>query len=485
MRDFKLRLLFTKLFCALLLTVGATEFALSQNENSKQYDITLSQAIELAVANSPQINRAILAVDDADQLVRIARGEVFPEIISSINYTRNVEIPVTFIPAQFFDPTAPEGQLLPVQFGTDNSWQGGFSVSQNLFKGEAIVALSSSVVFKTVQKESLRATSQQVITQTRLAYYSVLVSQEQLRLIESQINRLEDNLKENQARADAGIVDQYDVLRLEVQLSNQRPQQTEAKYAVDEAYRNLKTVLGVPLDLELSVKGNLSQFNILDETSVIDENRHLVEVDRMNPIPFSNKNIDSLEVTELRGDLRVIDASLSLKDKEIRAIKSRFLPTLTANYNLQWTSAQQGDPVFFENEVRFQTLGLNLNLPLFQGFTRLANVERARIERKDIEQQKRQTMLTAENEIISASQELNKLLETANARSMALEQSQEGYERAKIRFENGLGSQFEITEAEVQVREAELNYAVMVFNYLSAKAQFDLATGMVPFVDTK
>lgn len=73
--------------------------------------------------------------------------------------------------------------------------------------------------------------------------------------------------------------------------------------------------------------------------------------------------------------------------------------------------------------------------------------------------------------------------ETANARKKALEQAQEGYERAKLRFDNGLGSQIEVTEAEVQVRQAEVNYTVMVFNYLTAKAQFDLATGIVPFID--
>ena len=54
-----------------------------------------------------------------------------------------------------------------------------------------------------------------------------------------------------------------------------------------------------------------------------------------------------------------------------------------------------------------------------------------------------------------------------------------------MRLENGLGSQLEVTDAEVQVRQAEVNYALMVFNYLTAKAQYDLATGVVPFVDTQ
>jgi outer membrane protein TolC len=151
---------------------------------------------------------------------------------------------------------------------------------------------------------------------------------------------------------------------------------------------------------------------------------------------------------------------------------------------LQWSAAEAESPDFFQDAKRFQTLGINLSLPLFQGFSRMANLERAQIQYKDIEEQKRMAILMAQNEVASASEELDKIFETASARKQALEQANTGYDRAKKRLENGLGSQLELTEAEIQVREAEVNYAIMVFNYLTAKANYDLATGMVPFVDT-
>lgn len=450
----------------------------------KSGEITLKQAIEMALANNPQINRALLAIDDADQLVNIAYSEVYPDITSSINYTRNVELPVQFIPENVFDPTGDPNVLVPVSFGTDNNWQGGFTVTQNLFKGEAIVALKSSAVFRRVQEENFRSASQQIITQTRISYYGVLAAQEQLRLQDAQIRRLETNLKENEARARAGIVDDYAVLRLKVQLSNQKPQQIEAKYAVDEAYRNLNVAMGVPASFNYTVIGDLSNFDILSENATSSGNRHLKQVDKMNPYSFSSPMIDSTTLVENRGDIRIAEANLRLQDKQIRAEKSRFLPVLTASYNLQWSAAEAGPPTFFENAVRFQTVGLNLSLPIFQGFSRTANLERAQIQYKDIEEQKRMAILMAENEVASAGEELDKIFETAGARKQALEQANTGYERAQKRLENGLGSQLELTEAEIQVREAEVNYAIMVFNYLTAKANYDLATGMVPFVDT-
>jgi outer membrane protein TolC len=128
-------------------------------------------------------------------------------------------------------------------------------------------------------------------------------------------------------------------------------------------------------------------------------------------------------------------------------------------------------------------VGFTFSLPIFQCFERSANLNIAQIEKKDLEEQKRAAVRSAKNEIRSAREALNQAIETAPARESALELAQEGYDRAKARLENGLGSQLDVTNAELQLREAEANYARMVYNYLSAKAQYDQAIGMVPFVD--
>lgn len=482
----------TSIFIAGLLFITQTlSFAQVQNKALiNDTELTLEDAIKTAVANNPQVNRALLSVKDADEMVGIAYSEVYPNISSSMNYTRNIEIPVSYLPAQIFDENAPEGQLIGVPFGTDNNWQGGFSVTQNIFRGEVFVGLSTSEIFKTVQQENLRATTQQIITQTRIAYYRVLVAKEQLRLQEIQIERLEKNLEDNRARQQAGLVDEYAVLQLEVQLSNQRPQLIEAEYAVDEAYRNLNMAMGIPLSIDFEVTGNLNSFDIVAEEAGSPENKYIKKIDQMNPFVYEREEEEWPELINYRGDLRVLDARLNLNEKEIQAVKSRFLPTITATYNLQWSAAQAGTPAFFQNPPpnedpnKFQTLAVNVSLPLFEGFKRVADVQRAQIARKDIEEQQRAAKLAAENEITSAAENLNKNFETAEARKQALTQAKEGYQRALKRLESGIGSQIEVTDAEVQVRQAEVNYALMVFQYLSAKAEYDLATGQVPFVDT-
>lgn len=448
--------------------------------------VTLTQAIQIAMANNTDIKRALLELEDADEQVRIAWSEVMPEVSGSATYTRNVEIPVNFVPAQFFDPNAPAGELVPLQFGTDNNWNGGISVNQTLFRGEAIIGISSSELYKAAQAENLRATTQQIVTETRLAYYNVLVSEEQLRLQRETVERLRENLNENKVRAQAGLVDEYAVTQVEVQLKNQEPQLTQARYAVQQAYRELNLVLGIPVELGLSVQGDLSSFNILADEVTGEVNSNIKEVDQMTPYSYE-KSKDLMNIaTDMRGDIRMLDKQEDLQDRQVKAVKSRFLPTLSANYNLNWSAAQAGSPRFFgteETRARSQTVALTLSMPLFQGFERSANLQIAKIEQRDLELQREQTERAAKNEIQSARESLNQAIETAPAREDALEQAREGYQRAQARLENGIGTQLDVIEAEFQLRQAEVNYAQMVYNYLSAKAQYDQAIGMVPFVD--
>jgi outer membrane protein TolC len=275
-------------------------------------------------------------------------------------------------------------------------------------------------------------------------------------------------------------------MQVEVQLKNQEPQLSEARFAVQKAYRELKVVLGVPLDVNFSVQGNLSAFEVASQQAANEVNKNLKRVDRMTPFQFAKEKNPMDLATEMRGDVRVLEKQSELKEQEIKAIKSRFLPTLTANYNLNWSAAQTGNPVFFGSEdtrARSQTVGVTLSVPIFQGFQRTANLNIAQIEKKDIREQQRAVKRAAKNEIQSARESLNQAMETAPARQRALDLAKEGYERAQARLQNGLGSQLDVTNAELQLRQAEANYAQMVFNYLSAKAQYDQAIGLVPFVD--
>lgn len=445
--------------------------------------LNLQKAIETALANSTDIRRALLSVQDAKQLENLAWAEVMPTIETNMSYTRNIEIPVNFVPGEFFG--GEPGTLVRVAFGTDNSWEGGLTLQQTLFRGQAFVGISSSNVFQMAQLENYRAASQLVVTQTRQAYHAVLIAIEQLRLQETIINRLKTNLEDNRSRARAGIIDDYEVLRLEVQLRNEEPRFQQAENAIKAAYRNLKTVMGVSLDWDFEVVGDLSSFDVHAMSGTDTVNESLIQVSTNTPYQPMIQATNLTELGRFRGDLRILDYQIQLKKKEIASEKSMYLPTISANYNLRWSAAQAGAPIFFgdsDSRARFQAIGVTASLPLFDGMRRNTNIQRAIIARKDLEEQLNFADRQARNEVITASEDIAQIMDLLPSVQEGIELAQTGYDRALSRFNTGIGTQLDVTEAELQLRQAQINYALLVFDYLNSKARYDQSIGQVPFV---
>jgi outer membrane protein TolC len=468
---------------ALLLTFFLFTDSKAQQQKDSVITLDLSKAIEMALANAPDMRRALLSVKDADQLENLAWAEVLPTISSDLGYTRNMEIPVNFVPGEFFG--GEPGTLVPIAFGTDNSWDGGFTVRQTLFRGQAFIGISTSTVFRIAQLENFRATSQQVVTQIRQAYYAVLLSKQQLDLQRASLERLKANLDDNVARSKSGIIDEYEVLRLQVQVKNEEPKVLQVENQLSEALRNVKIIIGLPLDTPLDLLGDLSSYDILTTESSSDANTSILEITNRTPFSPVLTSSEIVDLDKFRGDLRVLDYQIQLKKKEIAAEKSVYLPNISATYNLRWSAAQSGRPIFFgesDTRARFQTLGLSASMPLFDGMRRNVNVQRAVIARKDLEVQYEFLDQRAKNELITTTEDILQIFEILPSTKDGVDLARKGYERALSRFNNGIGSQLDVTEAELQLRQAELNLATLVYQYLSSKANYDQALGRVPFV---
>lgn len=459
--------------------------AQSNIEDVSKKTMNLEQAIQIALANNTQMKRSLLTVQDAAQQIRSAWSNVMPTIAASANYTRNLEVPVNFIPAILFDPSADPDQLSPVAFGTDNSWQGGFTVSQTIFSGQAFVGISASELYKTAQNENLRATAQGIVTQTRISYYQALVAKEKVELIKAQIERIRKNLADTKVLLEQGYADEYSVLQLEVQLSNIEPQLIKSEYELKNSYQQILDVMGLPVQLSIGLKGDLGSFNVDEVQTSSSENVELKNIDTLIPLTLSEDSAFTKQALNLRGDIRILDVQKSLQQKQLIANRSTYLPSIVANYNLSWSASQPGNPIFFgteENRARSQTVSLGVQIPLFQGFQRDAAIQQSKIEIKDTQLQLFQAKQTANKEIYSATQGLREALQTSDALKKALNQANTGYERAVIRNRNGIGSQQELNDAELQLQQAEINYAQMVSGYLTAKALYDQAIGQVPYV---
>ena len=448
--------------------------------------LTLDQALRIALGESREIEQARLALAVAEGQVSEAWSSVYPSIDVSTSYTRNVTPAVSFIPAMFFDPNAAEGELLKVQFGAANAWNTNVALEQPLFRASAFIATGAAGSFERLQLEAVRGTEQEVVTQVRLLYYQLLLAQEQKQLIERSIARVTQSLEETRALNRSGLSSDYDVLRLEVELANLEPDLRTVDNEYRRVQRELATDLNVGEGVMIEVAGSLAELDLDEEAANDPVNTRLLALMGVEAADLVQEDRRETLLGRARGGNPLVQQAAinaELQGTQLQLERSEYLPqvSLFATYDIQ--AQQDGRPNFFGTSRQRgygRFVGVRVSLPVFTGFRRNARVDQMQASLRSAELQ----VDLAEDELRDQLDSLVDRLEESRLRTgsqgLAMELARRGFEIASAQYREGLGSQLELTDAEVALRQSEFNYAQAVFDYLSTRAQIDQLVGEVP-----
>ena len=469
------------LSCLLLVVLSSAESMAGQ-----EISLGLKEAIRIALENNEDIKDARLALEIASEQVSEARSTLFPKIDASAAYSRNLAVASNFLPAVIFDPSADPSELIPVQFGSDNIWQSNINVEQSLFSPIVLGGLSAASRFRDMERESVRGRAQSVVTRVRLLYYGLLLAQEQVRLVENSMERLERSLDETNALRGVGLGTDYDVLRLEVEMANLNPSLLQATSSVLELKRNLSIELALDESDGLAVSGSLARISLDDIENNSSANREILE--------FSSWSLTAENVSENllgaaqedRPDLRTLDQSENLRNAELRIEQGRYLPEIVLFGSYGVTAQQNGSPDFFADpklRAFSQQAGLRVTWPLFSGFSKDARIDQKVAALRQVQSQKRLAKARADAEIKTVWDQLQQARSRAQGQRRAVEQAERGFEIVSAEYKEGVMGQLELTDAEVALRQSEFNYASAVYDFLVAQANLDLALGKVPMVD--
>jgi outer membrane protein len=140
-----------------------------------------------------------------------------------------------------------------------------------------------------------------------------------------------------------------------------------------------------------------------------------------------------------------------------------------------------GDPQ--QRFVNSLAIGIQLQVPIFSGFRRLARVEQARVGYQQALAQQEQLEELAKAELRTLIGNLREALARLEAQNRTVEQARRGYEIARARYRQGMGSQLELQDAELLLTQAEVNRLQAVYDALVARADLDRAMGYVPDVE--
>ncbi|MEX1258460.1 MAG: TolC family protein [Gemmatimonadota bacterium] len=448
--------------------------------------LTLDAAVNLALDGNRDVRRARLTLAEAEGRVSEAWGSVFPSIDLTTSYNRNLTPPGSFLPAIFVDPDAAPDELRFIQFGADNVWSNQIYLEQTLFEARAFIGVGAAGRYQAFQEEGVRGVIHDVVTRVRTLYYDLLLAREQARLIERSVERVVQSLEETRALNRAGLSSDYDVLRLEVELANLEPQLRRAENEFRRMERELVTELDLPPGTTLEVQGALAEMNLDDLALNSPENLRILEFAGVEP----PATVDDAAAEALYERARVANAQLQqaslneeLRNAELQVERSEYLPRLAlfGSYDIQ--AQQNGSPDFFGGAGQRgygRNIGLRLTIPIFTGFERSARVEqrRATLGAAQVETELAEDRIR--DEVRSLLDEVDEARLRARSQALAVRQAERGFEIASAQYREGLGSQLELTDAEVALRQSEFNYAQAVFDYLSARARLDRTVGEVP-----
>lgn len=448
--------------------------------------LSIDEALRLALDRSRDLRQARLSVEEAGSRAAEAWGAVFPRLDLNATYTRNLTPPASFMPARFFDPDAGPNDLTRVSLGAENVWSSNISFEQPLLEARVLAGVGAAGRYRALQEETLRGRVLDIATRVRLLYYELLLAQEQSRLIERSVDRVVESLDETRALHRAGVAADYEVLRLEVELANLEPQLRRVSNAARALERDMVTELDLDEGTRIQVAGDLAQLDLDHPDDNDAGNRALLDLMGVTPPGAGDEaGVEALleRARDGSSELVQLDLAEDLRAAELRVEQAEYFPRVSLFGSYEVHAQQDGRPDFFgQSGLRGygRLVGVQVSVPLFTGFQRGARVDQKRAAIRQIRTQREVAADRVRDRVRTVLEEADEARLRVRGQRLAVAQARRGFEIASSQYREGLGSQLELTDAEVALRQSEFNYAEAVFDYLSSRARLDALLGRVP-----
>jgi outer membrane protein len=466
----------------LLVGLFVANVALAQQTEQAAESFTLEQCIQYALENS-------IAAKNADIDQRIAKARVnetigigLPQISGTGSLVHNHTLPRFFgiysdNPAGFsFFPTgipnAKNGDVLAAKspFQLPSSGTASITANQILFNGSYLVGLQASSTYKELSVKTAEQTDQNIIQQVMKAYYSVLINKERAKLFDANIARVDSLLRNTTALNQNGFAESIDVDRVRVTLNNLTSERDKFLNLNELGLQLLKFQMNYPLDKTIDVVGNIQD----------------VTVDA-NP-----SNIDNWDYHS-RPDYKILEVNRRLQELNLKNMNAANLPTLSAFGTLGYSTQSPNISGLFKTNssvkdgdytnigpdkwYQYSQFGVNLSVPIFSGLQRAYRVQQEKLKLNQIDNNFINLKNGIDLEIKQYSINFDNALKTLVSQKANQDLAGNIARVTKIKYEQGVGSSLEVTDAENSLRTAQLNYYSALFDAMVAKVDLDKAYG--------
>ncbi len=408
--------------------------------------LTLDKAIEIALKQNQQIHLAKDQEEMAKQQVREAYSSLYPQVEGALNYTRNIKSPV------FFSDIAPQ----PIKIGRNNQYAIGITVRQALWLGgKLFTARDIAKLALEGAKENLRLSRENTTLEVTKTFYSVLLMKEVARVTRETLESARLNYENILKLKRQGLASEFDSLTARVRVANLEPELIKARSNVKTVTNALKFLLNIPLKQSVAVVGSLT----FKPAELVEDESEFALTHR--------KELSNLKIQK--------DILVKLKKIE----KSNYFPSIFAIGNIQNQGSSEDFDFTDRERVTIINAGVSVSIPIFNGFQTAARVQQAQIKINQIN--RRIDLLTKQIrlEVENSRLKLEEARKRVEAQQQSVQQAEKALQIAKVRFQNGLSTQVELTNAETVLEQTKLAQLSAIYDYLIAKADYEKALGII------
>lgn len=428
-------LLFTIIFCLCSMITHAQE------------KITLDEAINIALSESNTIKIADMTIEKTGYAKKGAYSALYPNISVSGNYQRTLKKQVMVMEMM--------GDAMEIEVGTNNNVSAGVSAAMPLVNAQLWQSLKLSALDVELAIEQARSSKISLVSQVKQAFYAVLLAKEAYDVYKEVYDNAQKNFEDVEKKYNVGKASEFEYLRAKVNVNNSEPEVYSAENSVILAIWQLKAIMGIDLNSEIDVEGELSDY-----------------AEELLASALIAKDTLSFENNTNLLQLRLQDEMLS---RTIKMTKFQYIPTLSASFAYNYVAMGN---TFDMNWNPYSVVALSLNIPIFDGFSKRNNIRQYQktqdILRLNIEDTERNLNIALEN----YRDKMNTSVKRYTAAEATLEMAQKSYNISEKMYELGKATLVELNDAQLALTQAQLTMSQAIYQYMTNKAAIDELMGV-------
>ncbi|NNF22054.1 MAG: TolC family protein [Saprospiraceae bacterium] len=439
-----------------------------------QNSFSLDEAIEYAISHSNNMKLARLEVEKANSQIIEYRAIGLPQVDAALEYQYYFEVPVSpvedFVTPAVYGVLAQEFQEIEPFQGQPETFEFSIFRKNNLsaridarwlvLDGSYFSGLKAAKMFRELTRKTIDVSEEDIRANVTKAYMNTLIAGERKDIIRKNISNIEDALSDTRAFYENGFMEKLDVERLELTLENLKTEFEKTDQLIDLGLNLLKFQMAYPINERIELTEDLD-----------------IMVDR---ISIEDVNLDEEIDYYKKARYEEIILGKEINQLNLERLKRGYYPSLSAKAS--FSESLQREKLTDENEIGWIPTGsvsLGINVPIFDGLMKKGQIQQAKIVIDQIEIQKSEFERAVNLQVSNSRLQYINARKTLQSRKRSLDIVQRIYEKTMIKFNEGVGSSVEVTQAENQLYDAQGNYIVALYDLLIAKTDLDIALGNI------